>query len=179
MVENHSGEVLAYVAGSGDLSSARYVDGIQARRQAGSLLKPFLYGMAIERKMLTPASLLEDEPLNVPVVGGLYRPRNYDEGFRGLVSVRTALAGSLNIPAVRTLGLVGAEDFVQELRRLGLEGANESGDYYGPSLALGSVEASLWELLQAYRTFANGGMWTPLRLTPGEPDTPERPTYIL
>jgi penicillin-binding protein 1C len=171
VVENHSGDVLAYVAGSGDFSSARHVDGIQARRQAGSLLKPFLYGMAIERKMLTPASLLEDEPLNVPVVGGLYRPRNYDEGFRGLVSVRTALAGSLNIPAVRTLGLVGAEDFVEELRRLGLDGANESGDYYGPSLALGSVDASLWELLQAYRTLANGGMWSPLRLTPGEPAT--------
>ena len=171
VVENHSGDVLAYVAGSGDLASARHVDGIQARRQAGSLLKPFLYGMAIERKMLTPASLLADEPLNVPVIGGLYRPRNYDEGFRGLVSVRTALAGSLNIPAVRTLGLIGAEDFVQELRRLGLEGANESGDYYGPSLALGSVDASLWELLQAYRTLANGGMWTPLRLTPGEPAT--------
>jgi penicillin-binding protein 1C len=171
VVENYSGDVLAYVAGSGDLSSARHVDGIQARRQAGSLLKPFLYGMAIERKMLTPASLLEDEPLNVPVVGGLYRPRNYDEGFRGLVSVRTALAGSLNIPAVRTLGLVGAEDFVEELRRLGLDGANESGDYYGPSLALGSVDASLWELLQAYRTLANGGMWSPLRLTPGEPAT--------
>ena len=112
VVENHTGEVLAYVAGSGDLSSARHVDGIQARRQTGSLLKPFLYGMALERKMLTPASLLEDEPLNVPVLGGVYRPRNYDEGFRGLVSVRTALAGSLNIPAVRTLGLVGAEDFV-------------------------------------------------------------------
>lgn len=168
VVENHSGDVLAYVAGSGNLASARHVDGIQARRQAGSLLKPFLYGMAIERKMLTPASLLEDEPLNVPVIGGVYRPRNYDEAFRGLVSVRTALAGSLNIPAVRTLGLVGAEDFVEELRRLGLNGANESGDYYGPSLALGSVDASLWELLQAYRTLANGGMWTPLRLTPGE-----------
>jgi penicillin-binding protein 1C len=171
VVANHTGDVLAYVAGSGDLSSARHVDGIQSRRQTGSLLKPFLYGMALERKMLTPASLLEDEPLNVPVVGGVYRPRNYDEGFRGLVSVRTALAGSLNIPAVRTLGLVGAEDFVQQLRRLGLDGANESGDYYGPSLALGSVDASLWELLHAYRTLANGGLWTPLRLTPGEAAT--------
>jgi penicillin-binding protein 1C len=171
VVDNHTGEVLAYVAGSGDLSSARYVDGIQARRQTGSLLKPFLYGMAIERKILTPASLLEDELLNVPVFGGLYRPRNYDEGFRGLVSARTALAGSLNIPAVRTLGLVGAEDFVQLLRRLGLDGANESGDYYGPSLALGSIDASLWELVQAYRTLANGGMWIPLRLIPDEPPT--------
>jgi penicillin-binding protein 1C len=169
VVENHTGEVLAYIAGSGTLSSARHVDGIQARRQTGSILKPFLYGMALEQKILTPASLLEDSPLDVPVLGGLYRPRNYDEQFRGLVTVRTALAGSLNIPAVRTLALVGAEAFVQRLRHLGLEGAIEPGDYYGPSLALGSVDASLWELVHAYRTLANGGVWSPLRLMLGEP----------
>ncbi|HSF34212.1 MAG TPA: penicillin-binding protein 1C [Candidatus Tectomicrobia bacterium] len=172
VAENQTGDILAYVAGSGDLSSARYVDGIQARRQTGSILKPFLYAMALEQKILTPASLLEDAPLDVPVPGGLYRPRNYDEQFRGLVSVRTALAASLNIPAVRALALVGAEAFVQQLRRLGLEGAIEAGHYYGPSLALGSVDASLWELVQAYRTLANGGMLTPLRLTPKEPDGP-------
>jgi penicillin-binding protein 1C len=171
VVENHTGEVLAYVGGSGNLSSARHVDGIQGRRQTGSLLKPFLYGMALERKILTPASLLEDEPLEVPVLGGVYRPRNYDERFRGLVTVRTALAASLNIPAVRTLELVGAEAFVQQIRRLGLEGAIKSGDYYGPSLALGSVDASLWELVHAYRTLARSGVWSPLHLTRGEPAT--------
>jgi penicillin-binding protein 1C len=63
---------------------------------------------------------------------------------------------------------------VQELRRLGFAGVDESGEYYGPSIALGSVDASLWELLQAYRTLANGGMWTPLRLTPGEPGPESR-----
>ncbi len=174
VVENHTGEVLAYVAGSGDLSSARHVDAIQARRQTGSLLKPFLYGLALDQKLLTPASLLEDAPLEVPVFGGLYRPRNYDEQFRGLVSVRTALAASLNIPAVRTLELLGTEAFVQQLQHLGLESASESGDYYGPSLALGSVDASLWELVQAYRALAEGGMWSPLRLIPGAPDAPSR-----
>jgi penicillin-binding protein 1C len=171
VVDNRSGEVLAYVAGSGNLSSARHMDAIQARRQTGSILKPFLYGMAFERRILTPASLLEDEPLEVPVTGGLYRPKNYDERFRGLVTVRRALAASLNIPAVRTLGLVGAETFVQQLRRLGLAGAVESGEYYGPSLALGSLDASLWELVNAYRTLANGGVWGPLRLTPEPPET--------
>jgi penicillin-binding protein 1C len=126
--------------------------------------------MALDQKILTPASLLEDEPLEVAVVGGLYRPRNYDERFRGLVTVRTALAASLNIPAVRTLELIGAEAFVQQLRRLGLEGAVESGEYYGPSLALGSVDASLWELVNAYRTLANGGVRSPLRLAREEPE---------
>jgi len=169
VVDNASGDVLAYVGGSSDLSSARYVDGIRAQRQAGSTLKPFLYGLALDQRLLTPAALVEDTPFEVAVPGGLYRPRDYDEQFRGLVSVRTALSGSLNIPAVRTLQLLGAEAFVRQLRRLGFAGLVESGDYYGPSLALGSAEVSLWELTNAYRTLANGGVSSPLRLSPGEP----------
>lgn len=165
VVENATGHVLAYVGSSGDLSSARFVDGVRARRQAGSTLKPFLYGLAFDQRLLTPASLLKDLPLNVPVVGGLYRPQNYDKAFTGLVTVRTALAASLNIPAVRTFELVGAEAFVQQLHRLGFEGIVEPGDYYGPSLALGSADVSLWQLVNAYRTLANGGESSPLRLT--------------
>jgi penicillin-binding protein 1C len=122
--------------------------------------------MALDQRIVTPASLLEDTPLDLSVVGGLYRPRNYDERFRGLVTVRTALAASLNIPAVRTLELVGAEAFVEQLRRLGFAGVTQSGEYYGPSLALGSVEVSLWELVNAYRTLATEGVWRPLRMTP-------------
>ncbi len=71
VVDNATGDVLAYVGGSGDLSSARFVDGVRARRQAGSSLKPFLYGLALEKRLLTPASLLEDAPLEIPVSGGL------------------------------------------------------------------------------------------------------------
>ena len=178
VVDNQSGDVLAYVGGSGDLSSAPYVDGIRARRQAGSTLKPFLYALAVERRLLTPASLLEDTPLDLSVAGGLFRPKNYDDQFRGLVTVRTALAGSVNVPAVRTLDLVGLETFVDRLRRLGFEGLTESGDYYGPSLALGSADVSLWSLVNAYRALANGGVWTPLRMTPGElPGTTRRRLY--
>ena len=165
VVDNATGDVLAYVGSSGDLSSARYVDGIQARRQAGSSLKPFLYGLAFEQRLLTPASLLEDTPLDLSVTGGLYRPQNYDEQFRGLVTARTALASSLNVPAVRTLALVGADAFVQQLRRLGFAGLTESGDYYGPALALGSADVSLWEQVNAYRTLANDGVWSPLWMT--------------
>ena len=106
VVDNASGDVLAYVGGSSELSSARYVDGVQGRRQAGSSLKPFLYGLALEQRLLTPASLIDDSPLDVAVATGLYRPENYDRQFRGLVSARVALASSLNIPAVRVLGLV-------------------------------------------------------------------------
>ena len=177
VVDNATGEVLAYVGGSGDLSGARHVDAVQARRQAGSALKPFLYGIAFDQRLLTPASLLEDAPLEVATPTGLYRPHNYDEQFRGLVSVRTALAGSLNVPAVRALGLVGAEPMVQQLRRLGFAGVVEAGDFYGPSLALGSADVSLWEMVGAYRALATGGVWSPLRMTAGETAGESRRVY--
>ena len=109
VVDNRTGDVLAYVGNAGDNSSAAYVDGIRARRQAGSTLKPFLYGLAIEKRIITAASLLDDTPLDVPTERGVYRPENYDREFRGRVTARTALASSLNIPAVRTLNLVGVE----------------------------------------------------------------------
>ncbi|HMH52892.1 MAG TPA: penicillin-binding protein 1C [Candidatus Acidoferrum sp.] len=173
VVDNASGEVLAYVGSSGDLSPAPHVDGVRARRQAGSSLKPFLYGLAIDWHLLTPATLLEDAPLEIAVAGGLYRPRNYDESFRGPVSARTALAASLNVPAVRVLTLLGAEAFVEELRGLGF-GLEQPGDWYGPALALGSADVTLWELTAAYRALANGGTWSPLRLTPGDSGTEVR-----
>jgi len=168
VVDNASGEVLAYTGSSGDLSSAPNVDGVRAHRQAGSTLKPFLFASAIDRDLLTTATLLEDQPLEVAVGGNLYRPANYDNRFRGLVSVRTALASSLNIPAVRTLLLVGDEAFAGTLRALGFAGVTRPGSWYGPSLALGSADVSLWELVGAYRALALGGTWSPLRWRPGD-----------
>jgi penicillin-binding protein 1C len=88
------------------LSSARDVDAVLAPRQAGSTLKPFLYAQALDEKRLTAASLLDDAPINLAAGGGLYIPQNYDKDFKGWVSVRSALGGSLNVPAVRTLVLV-------------------------------------------------------------------------
>ena len=173
VVENRTGDILAYVSHSGEPLSSRFVDGVQAKRQAGSSLKPFLYALAFDRRILTPASLLYDAPLDLAVLGGVYQPQNYDSQFRGLVTARMALASSLNIPAVRTLSLVGIEPFLRKLRALGMKGLNESGDFYGPSLALGSVDVSLWELVNAYRTLANHGSWGELRLTfeAGHPST--------
>jgi penicillin-binding protein 1C len=177
VADNTNGHVLAYVGSSGDLSGSPHVDGIQARRQAGSTLKPFLYGLALERRLLTPASLLADTPLEVAQAEGLYRPKNYDGRFRGLLTSRTALAGSVNIPAVRTLSLVGVEPFAGQLQRLGFEGLREFGEFYGPSLALGSADVSLWELVGAYRSLAGGGLWSPLRLRPDDDGTARRRVY--
>jgi penicillin-binding protein 1C len=167
VVDNANGEVLAYVGNSGAGASARFVDGVRAPRQAGSTLKPFVYELAIERRLLTAASVLDDSPVNLVTPTGLYVPQNYERDFKGPVSARSALSASLNVPAVRTLMLVGTDPAVERLRALGFEFVTQEGDYYGYSLALGSAEVSLWQLANAYRTLANGGVITPLRLTPG------------
>ncbi len=173
VVDNATGDVLAYVGSAGSASRSQ-VDGVRAPRQAGSTLKPFLYGLALEKRYLTGASLLDDAPLNLKTASGLYIPQNYDREFKGLVSVRSALAGSLNIPAVRTLMLVGVERFRERLREHGYAGIQRSGEYYGYSLALGSAEVSLWEQVQAYRSLALGGMLRPLRVLPDEAEGPGR-----
>jgi len=171
VVDNASGDILAYAANQGATSSAPHVDGIRALRQAGSTLKPFLYGLAIEKEYLTAASILEDSPLQIPTAGGLYVPENYDREFHGPVSLRTALSSSLNIPAVRTLMLVTPDAFVERLRALGMTSLTREADYYGYSLALGSADMTLYELVNAYRTLANRGLWGKLRIEAGE--TPE------
>jgi penicillin-binding protein 1C len=165
VVENSTGEVWAYVGGAGGLSNAPDFDAIRAPRQPGSTLKPFLYALALDQHLLTAASLIEDTPLELPEQRGIYRPLDYDREFRGLVSMRTALASSLNVPAVRTTDMVGVEVFADRLRRLGFSGLVEEGDYYGAALALGSADVSLWQLVNAYRTLANGGRYSQLRLT--------------
>jgi penicillin-binding protein 1C len=172
VLDNASGDVLAWVGSSGALSDAGQVDAVLAPRQAGSTLKPFLYSLALEQRWLTAASLLDDSPLNLATASGLYMPQNYDEHYKGLVSLRTALASSLNIPAVRTLVMVTPERLFQRLQALGVK-LPESGDFYGYSLALGSADVSLLALTNAYRALAAGGRYQPVRMLlaapPGQP----------
>jgi penicillin-binding protein 1C len=165
VLDNATGEVLAWVGSSGTLSQAAEVDGVLAPRQPGSTLKPFLYGEAIAERRLTAASLIEDSPAQIATAGGLYIPQNYDRQFKGWVSVRTALAASLNVPAVRTLVMVSPDAFFTQLRRLGLP-LRESGGYYGYSLALGSPEVPLLHLTNAFRALANGGRASPVAYAP-------------
>ena len=161
VLDNASGEVLAWVGSSGTLSQAAQVDAVTAPRQAGSTLKPFLYAQAIAEQRLTAASLLNDAATQIPTASGLYIPQNYDHQFKGWVSVRTALAASLNVPAVRTLVLVTPDALHRQLRAVGLP-LKETGDYFGYSLALGSPEVTLLALSNAYRTLSNGGRYSPV-----------------
>lgn len=171
VVDNASGAVLAYVSLSSHDSTSEQNDGVQALRQAGSTLKPFLYAQAFEKRLLTAASPLQDAPLSIATGSGQYTPENYDHTYRGLVSARFALASSLNIPAVQTLQLTGLDSFAARLAELGFAGVGKEGeaaDFYGYALALGSLDVRLEELVNAYRSLANEGLYTPLRFIPGE-----------
>lgn len=174
VVDNETGDVLAYIGSAGPRSRSMHVDGVRALRQAGSTLKPFLYALAMERRYLTAASLVKDLPVHLDTATGAYIPQDYDKDFKGLVSVRTALGNSLNIPAVRTLVLTGVEPFRDRLHKLGYEDITEDGDYYGYSLALGSAEVSLWQQAQAYRTLARGGLSSPLHVVAGHSPAKDR-----
>jgi penicillin-binding protein 1C len=172
VLDNASGEVLAWVGSSGELSLAAEVDGVTARRLPGSTLKPFLYALAIERRLLTAASIVDDSPAAIVTPSGLYVPQNYDHVFRGRVSLRTALAASLNVPAVRTLALTGYEPFHRRLRELGLDTLERGAEHYGYALALGGAEVTLLDLANAYRTLANGGWRSAPVLEPGAAPAP-------
>lgn len=165
VLDNATGDVLAYVGGVGLKSTASQVDGANARRQAGSTLKPHLYAQVIEHGWLTAASILDDSPVQLDTASGLYVPKNYDHSFKGPVSVRHALASSLNVPAVRALVIDDVQQFRDRLWALGYHGLIEDGEYYGFSLALGSAEVSLVEQANAFRTFANSGKWSPVHFT--------------
>jgi penicillin-binding protein 1C len=164
VLDNASGRVLAWVGSSGELSSAAQVDGVLARRQPGSTLKPFIYQLALEQRLITPASLLDDSPAQISTPAGLYLPQNYDHEFKGYVSARSALGNSLNVPAVRLTAMLGAEQVFERFNALGLALPETSG-FYGLSLALGSSDVSLLALSNAYRSMANGGQFTPVRLS--------------
>ena len=161
VIDNASGEVLAYV-GATKTSQSPHVDGVQAYRQAGSALKPFIYAKGFENQTLTSASILLDEPTVLTWAGGTYRPANYDKHFYGPVSVREALASSLNVPAVKAVTIVGLHQTYQVLQSIGLTHMKPP-DFYGVSMALGAVEVRLEDLANAYRMLANGGRWSPLR----------------
>jgi penicillin-binding protein 1C len=179
VLDNQTGEVLAHVGSSQFTSDAAEVDAARAPRLAGSTLKPFLYALAIEKRLLTAASLLDDSPLAVQTPGGQYLPQNYDRDFKGWVSVRTALASSLNVPAVRTLALLEPEPFFDQLRQLGFSTLTRDAEHYGYALALGGAEVTLLELANAYRTLANGGLASAPTFLPTDRALPRKRTRVI
>lgn len=165
-VDNATGDVLAYVGSPNFYAEAQQgqVDGVRALRQPGSALKPFVYAAAFEQLNYTAATVLADVPLRLETEAGEYKPRNFDDQFRGPVRLREALGNSLNVPAVQTAAAVGAAPLLQYLHRVGFESLREAPEYYGPALALGDGEVTLLELVRAYMALARGGTLIPLRV---------------
>lgn len=123
-------------------------------RQPGSSFKPIIYAKALEDRDITPSTQLEDKAMTF----GTYKPKNYDNRFRGKVLVRYALANSLNIPAILIMQKVGVPDGVKTAEALGITSLDEKKDY-GLPFVLGSAEVPLIEMTNAYATFANEGEW--------------------
>ncbi len=171
VVDNASGDVLAYVGSPRweDETHGGKNDGVRAKRQPGSTLKPFVYGLAMEDLGWTPATLLPDVELYLSTPGGRYSPRNYDERFHGPVRLREALASSYNVPAVHAANEVGVPRLLDRLRDVGFGTLTETAEWYGPALALGDGEVRLFDLVNAYATLARGGIHRPLRVVRDAP----------
>ena len=160
VLEPSTGAILGLVGGR-DYRVSQFNRAVQARRQAGSLFKPFVYLAAFEasragkQPYLTPASLIADEPVTFESENGMWSPQNYDRQFRGNVTLRSALEQSLNVPAVRVAKAVGTQPILEVIRQLGVTTALPD----DLSMALGSPAVSLLEMVAAYGAVANGGIW--------------------
>jgi 1A family penicillin-binding protein len=161
-IDPKSGAILAMVGGR-DYRTSQFNHAVQAKRQAGSLFKPFVYLTALEQSLpakegsITPASLVDDSPINFPDGASSWAPQNYDRQFHGPVSVRTALEQSLNVPAVRIAQLIGIPAIIRTLRAVGIQGPLDE----HLSLALGSSEVSLLEMTGAFGALAQAGRYIP------------------
>ncbi|MDR2494570.1 MAG: transglycosylase domain-containing protein [Spirochaetaceae bacterium] len=156
-VENQTGAVRVYVGSASwfDDRTSGKIDGVQARNQPGSCLKPFLYAKALDHGF-GPGSVLPDIP-TIFGAGEAYIPGNFNRRFNGPVRFRVALASSLNIPAVYLLERVGVRAFEEYLVSLGFDSIADRRGTHGVGLALGNGEVSLEELVRGFAAFPRGG----------------------
>ena len=161
----HTGEVLAMVGSAnyddeligGQVNITTYGDG----QQPGSSFKPFAYVAAFEAGW-SPGYVVIDAPYERETPTGTYRPMNYSELNYGAVTVRTALANSLNIPAVKAADYAGVPAVMDVARRMGLrQSLTQDAEFYGQSLALGGAEIKPLEMVNGYATLANNGKYVP------------------
>jgi peptidoglycan glycosyltransferase len=172
VMQPNSGQILAMV-GSIDYNSVvpsktghdgNVLDGqvnVTVReRQPGSALKPFTYLSAMDHG-ITPATLLWDVPTEFTAGKDPYKPENYNGRWNGPVRIRTALANSLNMPAVKALKFAGVQNTIDLLHRAGITGLQRGANVYGLSLTLGGGEVTPLDLTTAYNTLASGGRYYP------------------
>jgi penicillin-binding protein 1B len=152
-----TGELLALVGGR-DYRVSQFDRCTQARRQPGSVFKPFVYIAALEpeggKPSITLASFLDDSPLEIDTPHGPWQPQNHDDRFHETVTVREALEGSYNVATARLAQQIGMRRVVRVAHRLGIESRLPA----VPSLALGTAELAPVEIARSYATIANGGV---------------------
>lgn len=161
VIDNLNSQVIAY-SGSQDFndkSSYGEVDGVTAVRSPGSALKPLVYALAFDKGNITPLSMMDDVPVNY----NGYAPENFDSRFHGKISASSALAHSLNIPAVDLLSKITVPAFVDMLGDCGFKTIKKQKRHLGLSAILGGCGVSLEEMGSLYSAFANGGYLSPLK----------------
>lgn len=154
-MDNITGEIICWSGGDFWSEKAGQVDGVLVKNQSGSTMKPFLYAMALEMGF-SPATVMADIPMDFGKEE-VYAPLNFNNQFNGPVLFRTALASSLNIPAVYLLSRLGVDNYLSVLEQLGIQSLKGLREQQGFSLALGSGELSLQELVRAFSVFPRGG----------------------
>ncbi len=157
VIENESGAVRAFVGSRDFFGPDGQNNGATRLRSAGSALKPFIYAAAIDRRVITAATILPDLPGSIRSVYADYDPQNYTGRYLGPVRARLALGNSLNVPAVHVLERIGARQGFFELQRWGLHPARPYDDY-GAGFILGNAEVRLVDLASAFAGLARGGL---------------------
>ena len=171
VVRNSDRSVLAYLGGSNHAVLGSQVDMVRARRSPGSVLKPFIYGLAFDDGLVRPDTLIDDTRMRL----GDYAPRDFDRRFHGTVSVGEALRQSYNLPAVQLLQRVGPQRFVAALRQAGADVRLPSKSVVaGLPVALGGLGISLQDVATLYAGLARRGTVAPLRLLAEDPAVPPR-----
>ena len=150
-LDPRTGDIRALVGGR--RSKKGFNRAFNARRQPGSAFKPFVYAAAL-RSGMTPATLVDDEPVEIAQGRKIWRPANYDDSYIGTITIAKALAVSSNAAAVRVSQSVGIPNVIDAAHRSGITSALPN----YPAMALGAVEVTPLELVAAYATFANGGL---------------------
>jgi penicillin-binding protein 1C len=165
-LDHTTGDILAYVGSADYFDTGRLgaIDMVQAVRSPGSTLKPIIYGLAFEAGRAHPETLIDDRPTRF----GTYNPKNFDQGFRGTVSIREALGLSLNIPAVQVLSEIGPARLNGRLRRAGIQTELPAGAQPTLAIALGGIGLRLQDLGVLYAGLASGGRTMELNYVRGE-----------
>lgn len=177
VVDQRNGDIVALVGGFDFWAerSGAQISSFDVARSPGSLLKPLIFALAIDRGVAHPRHLVEDIPLRV----GTYAPSNYDGSFAGLVRLDQSLSKSLNVPFVKLLHEIGIDPFIGTLRLMGAEHLNGDPGHYGLSAAIGGVELTPIEVAGIYAALGGDGSYAAPRLLRDDDAPGSRPAHIV